>query len=138
MFFGGAALIVYSVNLKNKSVIYEYDRNCSGVAFYIPRLALEFDYMYQDHNGMFYKSKWLPSEPFINTSLLVNYASNKPECSFIENVPGTATVADAISCINVGMVNWLSPLVLTIGVLTMTIGATIGARIVQIFLARPT
>lgn len=130
LFFGGATSIVWSVHVKKYDAI-TYNVNTTGIVTSIAPLALSFVYSYFVEKQQ-YENTWLPSSPFVNTtqSIQVTYASMKPECSIIQEIPGSQLygICGAASIVSA---TWFWPLLLIIGILAMTTGSMFGFNVLM-------
>jgi hypothetical protein len=131
LFLGGAACIVWSINVKTYHGM-SYDATTRGVVTRIAPLAFSFEYAYAAGNATRatpdYSGTWLTVSPFENTSLAIAYASAHPECSLVANVPGAQTFG---FCGPLMSVPWFWPLLMTVGIATMSIGSLLGFVVVQ-------
>ena len=135
LFFGGAASIAWSVNVKRYTVM-SFDVNTSGVATRIAPMSLAFDYAYESAQRQRYASRWLPTFPFDNAStasLSVAYASAAPACSVLLNVPGMPAQQQGFAngCGSVVSSAWFWPLLLATGIASMTVGGAHAFKVVH-------
>ncbi len=130
LFLGGAACIVWSINVKTYHGM-SYDATTRGVVTRISPLALSFEYAYAAGNATTsdYSGTWLTVSPFENTSsLAIAYASAHPDCSQVANVPGAQAFG---FCGSLMSVPWFWPLLMTVGIATMSLGSLLGFVVVQ-------
>ena len=131
LFVGGAASIIWSVNIRAYDA-FAYDVNTTGVVDYVSPLAMLIEYTYTDRQNHRFTCNWLPTYPFTNSSstssLVVMYSSRRPECSLLEGVDGMQEVG---SCAYSVGSPWFWPLVMTIGVTLMTTGGAMGFKVVH-------
>ena len=130
-FAGGAAVIVWSVNVRTHDA-FAYDVNATGHVDYVTPLALAIEYTYSDVSARQHTSTWLPTDPFANSSssgaVAVAYASRRPECSVLCDVAGMQGVGAC--AYGVGS-PWFWPLVMTLGIALMTTGGAMGFKAAQ-------
>jgi hypothetical protein len=135
LFFGGAACIAWSVNVKRYSGM-PFDVNTTGVATQIAPMSLAFDYAYESAQRQRYASRWLPTFPFDNAStasLAVAYASSSPACSVLLNVPGMSghQLSFGDGCGSLVSSVWFWPLLLATGIASMSVGGAHGLKVVH-------
>ncbi len=128
---GGAACIVWSVNVKIHDRVL-YDVSTTGVATKIAPLSLAFEYAYFFSTEAVRVGTWLPTRPFTNASLVVTYASARPDCSLVSNVPGQA--ANLGFCGPMTSSPWFWPLLMTVGIATMSAGSLAGFAVARVCL----
>ena len=132
LFFGGAASIVWSVHVKKYDAI-TYDVNTTGIVTSIAPLALSFVYSYFADKP--HENTWLTVSPFINSNetLQVTFASKKPDCSIVTNIPGSQ-LYDMCGAASIVAATWFWPMLLIIGIIAMTAGSVFGFRVVHVLL----
>ena len=115
LFFGGAASIIWSINIRKYDIL-TYDVNTTGLVTFISPLALAFTYSYS-HERIEYFGTWLPTNPFVNTTtIVVTYASAIPRCSLVPMVPG---LQEYDTCGPIMGSPWFWPMLMTFGMISM-------------------
>ena len=133
VFFGGAGCIVLSVNLKSTYGSVRYDASANGTVTYIPPLATSFEYAYSDGSSREHEGVWICTSGSkfsnANASLLqIAYATSSPGCSRVLNVDGESGVSSCGFLVSASA--WFWPILLVVGICSMSIGSVLGARAV--------
>ena len=127
LFLGGAACIVWSVNIKDYKLIV-YNVNTTGTIISFAPLNFSFIYSYFDQEDQ-YKGMWLVSKPNVPSGAVIElaYAKEYPECSILLEIPGSQLYD---SCGPIIGNKWFWPILMTCGILTMTVGGVFGFHMI--------